>query len=204
MPRRLKASEAAEYYGTSLSNLRKWARDGRIDIEETPGGQYLYIIPNEDDPISQPDATEWNPYIIYSRVSSRKQRGDLKRQSSYLKSKYPGYNLIEDIGSGINYKRTGFKTILEQLYKGNVKKVMVAYPDRFSRFGYDFFQWMFLQFGAVLESVGKPGANPGDEMVDDIMEIFTVFTAHYYGKRKYNRNKKDKNTPDIQPEKTIS
>ncbi len=194
MPRKLKAHEAAEYYGTSISNLRKWAREGRIDVEETPGGHYLYIVPIEDDPITKPDTAKWNPYIVYSRVSSRKQREDLGRQSRFLKTKFPSYTLIEDIGSGINNKRPGFRTILEQLFKGNVKKVVVAYPDRFSRLGYDFFEWMFTQFGATLECVEKPDTDKGDELVDDIMEVFTVFTARYYGQRKYDHHEEDKDS----------
>lgn len=204
MPRKLKAHEAAEYYGTSISNLRKWAREGRIDVEETPGGHYLYIIPNEEDPITKPDISKWNPYILYSRVSSRKQRDDLGRQSRFLKTKYPEYSLIEDIGSGINNKRHGFRTILEQLFKGNVKKVVVAYPDRFSRLGYDFFEWLFTQFGAVLESVEKPDSDTGDELVGDIMEIFTVFTSRYYGKRKYDNLQEDKDTSNKKTETTLS
>ena len=33
------------------------------------------------------------------------QRDDLERQKTLLKNKYPNYDLIEDIGSGINLKK---------------------------------------------------------------------------------------------------
>lgn len=187
MLKSVKANEAAEYYNTSLSNLRKWARDGKIEADITPGGHYNYFIPvTNKDEIEYSPKDGWNGNIIYSRVSSRKQIEDLKRQSQYLRNKYPEYTVIEDIGSGINYKRKGFQEILEQLFSGNIKKVVVAYPDRFSRFGFDFFQWIFERFGAILESVEVPGENTGEDLVSDIMEIFTVFTARYYGKRKYS------------------
>lgn len=196
MPKQLKAADAAEYYGISISNLRKWAREGRINVTETPGGHYIYNVPDTDDPVAEPPTCEWCPNIIYSRVSSRKQRDDLARQSMFLQHRYPSYTLIEDIGSGINYKRQGFRSILEQLFKGNIKTVMVAHPDRFTRFSFDFFQWLFSQFGAVLDAVEKPKAESGDELVEDIMEVFTVFTARYYGSRKYQQSsdKKDKIT----------
>ena len=185
MPLLVKAHDAADYYHISLSHLRKWARDGLIDTSKTPGGHYLYHIPASTDPIASPESCKWCPNVIYSRVSSSKQRDDLSRQSAFLKSKFPGYTLIEDVGSGINYKRPGFRAILEQLFQGNIKTVMVAHPDRFSRFGFDFFQWLFSQFGAVLDSVEKPKSDSGEDLVEDIMEIFTVFTARYYGARKY-------------------
>ena len=204
MPRTVKAEEAAAYYQISISNLRKWAREGRIRVSKTAGGHYNYLIPDGNDPIATPNPCDWCPNIIYSRVSSRKQRDDLERQSMFLQHKYPTYTLIEDIGSGINYKRPGFRAILEQLFKGHIKTVMVAHSDRFSRFGFDFFQWLFSQFGAVLDAVEKPKSESGDELVEDIMEVFTVFTARYYGSRKYQDSGDAKDqTPPVKTSKRI-
>lgn len=182
----VKASEAAKYYDISIPNLRKWAREGSIPVEHTPGGHYNYVIPirpslSEDEPVNG----EWTPYVVYTRVSSRKQEDDLDRQVRYMSNLYPEYTVVRDIGSGINYKRKGFQTILERLFKGDIKKVVVAHQDRFVRFGFDFFEWLFQQFGAVLETVDRENANTQDDLVGDIMEVFTVFTARYYGRRKY-------------------
>jgi putative resolvase len=190
---KVKASEAAEFYGISLRSLRRLAHNGQIEVTQTPGGHYLYEIPSDKEGEKRDNSSPFN-FIIYSRVSSRKQEGDLKHQTDFLKEKYPTYTSIKDIGSGINYNRPGFKSILEQLYKGNVKKVVVAHSDRFSRLGFEFFQWMFEQFGAVLESDDK--STTEDDMVGDIMEIFTVFTARYYGQRKYSdKDKEDGEKP---------
>ena len=189
--KKVKASEASKYYNTSISNIRKWARDGSIPAEQTPKGHYNYIIPiiNKPKPAKiiqdQIQETEFPKEIIYARVSSRKQSDDLKRQSRYLSTFYPNYYLITDIGSGINYKRKGFKTILEQLIKGNIKKVVVAFKDRFTRFGFDYFQWLFQQYGAVLESLDQEELDSRDDLLSDLMEVITVFTARYYGRRKY-------------------
>ena len=183
----VKASEASRYYGISISNLRKWAREGSIPVKQTPRGHYQYIIPIHSDTSDHTERTdnEWTPYIIYARVSSRKQEGDLERQVRYLSNLYPTFTIIRDIGSGINYQRKGFQDILERLFKGDIKKVVVAHQDRFVRFGFDFFEWLFTQFGAVLESVDHQNADPESDLVGDIMEIFTVFTSRYYGRRKY-------------------
>jgi predicted site-specific integrase-resolvase len=81
---------------------------------------------------------------------------------------------------------------LEQLFQGNIKKVVVAHQDRFTRFGFDFFQWMFTQFGSVLETMEESD----DKKSNDLMEILTLFTARYYGKRKYNSNTESKNTSE--------
>ena len=56
--------------------------------------------------------------ICYCRVSSNKQKEDLKRQITFMKDKYPGYKIISDIVSGINYKRNGFKEIIDKAING--------------------------------------------------------------------------------------
>lgn len=190
MNRAVSAKEAADYYGTSISNIRKWAREGKIETRKTPGGHYKYVLPEEKTPGLEDDPKGWTENIVYCRVSSKKQSFDLERQCKLLHDKYPTFTAVSDIGSGINYKRKNFQAILERLYEGKVKKVVVAHQDRFSRFSFDFFQWMFGKFGAVLESVESPNPVGNTELVDDIMEVFTVFTARYYGKRKYNKKNK--------------
>ncbi len=205
MPQFVKAQQAARYYDISISNLRKWAREGRIATQKTPGGRYLYVIPDAQDESEHVPSDGWTPNIIYARVSSRKQQDDLERQALQLQQLYPNYTLVKDIGSGINYQRKGFQAILERLFTGDIKHVMVAHQDRFTRFGYDFFQWMFERFGARLESVERHNASRGEDLVDDIMEVFTVFTARYYGRRKYkNDNKKDEVLSDNESETAVS
>ena len=208
MPTIAKANEAAIYYNISLPSLRKWAREGTIPVQRTPGGQYRYILPSkQDDPEQLPNDGDWSSNIIYARVSSRKQYDDLQRQSNYLKQRYPNYSIVTDIGSGINFERKGFKTILERLFQGHVTKVVVAHQDRFVRFGFDFFQWIFTKFNAVLETVDKPSVSNGEDLVADIMEIFTVFTARFYGRRKYSNTddviKETKGLSKSKPKKTI-
>ena len=187
MSKAVSAKEASDYYAVSESNLRKWAREGKVETRKTPGGHYKYLIPDEGIPAAKNDKKDWSEYIVYCRVSSKKQSFDLTRQCKMLQEKYPDYTAVADIGSGINYKRKNFQAILEQLYAGKVKKVVIAHQDRFSRFGFEFFQWMFTKFGAVLESLESINPIGTDELVTDIMEVFTVFSARYYGSRKYKK-----------------
>lgn len=191
MSKFVKAKEAALFYNTSIPNVRKWARKGKIPVKYTEGGHYLYKIPvvGEEEP-------ELGACIIYARVSSKNQKEDLERQVTFLKKLYPDYEVVKDIGSGINYKRRGFRSILERLFKGAIRTVVVAHQDRFSRFGFEFFEWMFSEFGAVLECAEKSETHQED-MVEDIMEIFTVFSARYYGKRKYERKGGNKKNQDL-------
>lgn len=178
MEKYVKAKEAAEFYKTSVSNVRRMAREGMIPAKRTEGGHFIYLLKT---------AAEENTLkkIVYSRVSSKKQTEDLERQTQYLHEKYPEYEIISDVGSGINFSRKGFRSILNYLFQGQIQEVVVAHKDRFSRFGFEFFQWIFEYFGAKL--ISDSDEDDREDFLGDVMEIFTVFTARYYGKRKYLR-----------------
>ena len=45
--------------------------------------------------------------IYYCRVTTSSQKEDLERQIEYFRCKYPDYEIIKDIGSGLNFKRKG-------------------------------------------------------------------------------------------------
>ena len=184
------SAKATQYYHVSSETLRLWAEEGKVNHIKTEGGHRRYRIGEL--------ATCNRRNIIYARVSSRKQEGDLQRQIDYLRRKYPNHEIVKDIGSGLNFKRLGFKKILDELFKGNIKEVVVASSDRWCRFGArEFFGDIFEKFGSTLSILDNPlYKNPETELSEDLLEIITVFSARYYGRRKYYRkadNPKNKN-----------
>ena len=109
-----------------------------------------------------------------------------KDRSIFSKKKFPYYEVYSDIGSGLNYKRKALRNILEQLFAGGIKEVVVAHKDRLCRFGFELFEFMFAKHGAILTVFGAEGIKePLDEFTEDVLSIVTVFTARYYGSRKY-------------------
>src|SRR5436853_117104 len=56
---------------------------------------------------------DWQPTqkakVCYARVSSEHQRDDLELQITDLQQRYPGHEIISDIGSGLNWKRRNFQ-----------------------------------------------------------------------------------------------
>jgi predicted site-specific integrase-resolvase len=171
------SNEAQKYFRVCGETLRQWSESGRIEYTKTAGGHRRYKIPSSG---------KGHRYC-YARVSSRKQESDLERQKRYLQKKYRDYEIISDIGSGLNFKRQGFRKILEQLFEGNIDEVVVASADRFSRFGTnDFFKWLFEYFGGKLTILeNKKYKTPDEELSEDILEIITVFAARYHGRRSY-------------------
>ncbi len=74
-------------------------------------------------------------------MSSNKQKDDLERQieniKTYLYSKGRPFKIITDIGSGINYTKTGLQKLIQMITENKVDKIVVLYKDRLLRFGFE-------------------------------------------------------------------
>ena len=133
--------------------------------------------------------------VIYSRVSSHEQKNDLKRQTQELeaycaKEDIEKVETIEDIGSGLNYKKKGLKKLINKVINGEIKRVVISYKDRLVRFGWEILTQVFnlcnVEF-VVLHEQGSKGYE--QELVEDVLAILTVFTSKIYGKRSHARRK---------------
>lgn len=175
-------------YSISPQTLRRWADAGTLPCLWTPGGgKRLYDIKalrrilGDNPPLIT--ASERSG-IIYGRVSSAHQKEDLQRQVDELKEAYPDYEVVQDIGSGINFRRRGFKALLERVYRGMVGEVVVMHVDRLCRFGIDLLRHMFSHFGVRLVVHGKDKAeSDSSELADDLLAVTTVFVARNNGQR---------------------
>lgn len=209
----LSAQKAAKALGVSSSTLRNWDRTGKVKSTRTPNGVRLYnvgsLLASDDGApaalAALADGTERTKYI-YARVSNRKQQGDLDRQVAYLASKYPGRTVIKDIGSGVNFNRAGFRTLVQRCVKGLVSEVVVAHRDRLARFGWELLDLVFRtsRVDVVVDDAERnPDAvgatDPTAQLADDLMAIVHVFSSRHYGQRNYGGKRKRGGGTDVVP-----
>jgi len=188
--------------GVTTNTLIEWEKTGKLKSAKTNGGHRRYIY--ERIKCEEDIQEKGKKNIIYARVSSSKQRSDLERQIATLQQRYPKHEVIQDIGSGINFKRRGLRSLLDQVFEGNVSEVVVAHRDRLSRFGFELFIDIFKRFGVRIQVVGSEDVQePSEVLVNDILSIITVFTARYYGSRKYNLLSKDQDLPKPGTKKAV-
>ena len=93
--------------------------------------------------------------------------------------------VLEDIGSGLNYNRKKWNRLLEDCMTGNVKAIIIAHTDRFIRFGYEWFERFLKLNGVEVIVVNNETLSPEEEMVQDLISIIHVFSCRIYGLRKY-------------------
>ena len=180
-----KPKQLADKLQVSKETLRLWAEEGKLKTTKTEGGHRRYLYDERT------DSKETKLKFIYTRVSSKKQENDLKRQIEYLQKLYPEYKVISDIGSGLNFNRKGFCKLLEAIITGTVAEVVVAYKDRLCRFGYEMFENLCKHFSTTITIVDyNNDKSSTQELAEDLLSIITVFTARFYGQRKYNSSNK--------------
>lgn len=181
---------AAEALGIHANTLRKWADEGRIPYEKTPFGQRRFDLGK----ILCADSGK-RAKVCYCRVSSPKQRDDLNRQIKQLHEVFPDHEIIQDIGSGLNFKRKGFTTLLERVLSGDVSEVVVAHKDRLCRFGFDLVEWIVQKNGGRIVVRNDTSVSPQQELISDVLSILHVFSCRIHGLRKYGG--KIKADPDL-------
>jgi len=112
-----------------------------------------------------------------------------RRDSSieYLKTRFPTHELIEDIGSGLNFKRKGLKTILERAMSGAHITLVVAHRDRLARFGIEHIRQIIEQNGGKLVVLEETLLSPEQELTNNLLNIVHVFSARMPGLRSYKK-----------------
>eukprot|EP00961_Rhodomonas_salina_P131950 1776422-Rhodomonas_salina.1 len=182
-------AKACQVLGVSRQTLRDWSRDGKIRYAQSgPSAVHRYDLSsvikkfggaeNESSDTGRVD-------IIYARVSTRAQQKYLSTQSTNLSERYGKCcTVITDIGSDLNFKRAGFKKILEKVVRGKVRKLYVSHKDRLCRFAFDLVNFICTRHGTeIIVAEDGDSETPESELAKDVLSIITVFGARLYGSR---------------------
>lgn len=184
--------EAAERLGISPTTLRRWEQSGKLIPERTQGNQRRYRL-SQIEPATHLLKQD-RKTLAYARVSSHDQKADLDRQKQvlelYCTQQGWTFELISDLGSGMNYYKKGLKRLLNEIISGNVGRLVITHKDRLLRFGAElvFSICEAKQVEVVIVNKGEDTTFEED-LATDLLEIITVFSARLYGSRSH-KNKK--------------
>ena len=175
--------------GVTAQTLRNWDKEGKLKPSYIKSNGYRYYSEESILSYTQERKTKKELNVIgYARVSSKKQSDDLERQveniKQYLNSKYESYEIITDIGSGINYNKPGLLKLIEKINKKEVDLIVVLYKDRLLRFGFELVEHFANLNNVKIEVLDKIDKNQDEELVEDLVQIITVFSCKIQGKRK--------------------
>lgn len=193
MSKIISIGQAAKLLGVHVQTLRNWERTGKLKPDSiSPGGTRRY----NQDKILQITGKELPEIekderitIAYARVSSHDQKADLQRQAQvlelYCAEHGYKYELITDLGSGMNYYKKGLTTLIHKILENNVRRLILTHKDRLLRFGAELIFSICEAKGVevVILNKGEEKASFEEDLAKDVLEIITVFSARLYESR---------------------
>ena len=196
--------QASKLLGVSIQTLRNWDKQGLLKPDEiTKGGSRRYKLESLKNINKNIKFNTDNlKTIAYARVSSHDQKDDLIRQVQVLelycaKAGF-NYEIIQDLGSGMNYYKKGLTKLLNLILEGQVKRLVITHKDRLLRFGAElvFAICEAKEDEVIIINKGDENIKFEEELAKDVLEIITVFSARLYG----GRSKKNKKLLDSMQE----
>ena len=186
----LKPKEVCQRLGISYRTLQSYVKKGYIQPVILQSGKWRF---REEDVERLMGIVRKRKVILYARVSLNTQKDDLVNQVKYLEENVKDYDqVITDVGSGLNMKRKGFLKLLRMILNNEVSKVVIAYPDRLVRFGFEIIEEVCKAHNCELVVLNKEDKTPEQELIEDLISILASFSGKLYGMRshKYEKVKK--------------
>ena len=173
--------------GVSAQTLRNGDKKGKLHPHHTSSNGYRYYSHEQLNQVMNVKSNLDRIVIGYYRVSSNKQKDELERQIEnmklYLTAQGKPFEIISDIGSGINYKKKGLKELMKRISQNKVDKVVVFYKDRLLRFGFELVEYIASLYDCDIEIIDHTEKTEQQELVEDLVQIITVFSCKLQGKR---------------------
>lgn len=187
----LKVSQVAKRLNKTRTTIWTYMKSGKLRFHQDRkrAGRYLYwnevledlnITPKQKDKIN----------IAYARVSTKDQLIDLDYQKQALEQycikKGKPFQIIEDIGSGINYNKKGLKLLIQSILESKVDTLVLLYNDRLLRFGNELIFHLCEFHHVNVEIINQSKEiSKEEELVKNVLEIITVFASKVYGMRSH-------------------
>jgi putative resolvase len=132
----LTVSQAALFYQVHPQTIRRWTRTGKLSCTRTLGHHRRFTLPTNSD----------RKVVAYARVSTHDQKKDLETQEQVLRQQKPDV-IIKDLGSGMNYRKSGFLKLLGLIVTRQIKELILTRKDRLLRFGSEIIFFLCQHFG---------------------------------------------------------
>ena len=190
----MKAKEVLSILRITRPTLTKYVKNGTIKVQVLPNGRYDYDEKSVYDFLNK---NVDRKTVLYCRVSTQKQKLDLKNQEDLLKqfcfsNGIKINNVYKDIASGIDFeKRKDFFIMLDEIIAGKIDTVVITYKDRLSRIGFNLFTYLFQKYNCKIIIVSEIGSTKLDseEIFEEIVSLLHCYSMKLYSNRRVKKLK---------------
>ena len=176
----------AKKVGVNIATLRRMDASGDLKPYHVSKGGTRYYSTEQ---LKYFGDTQQKAKLVagYCRVSIPSQKDELENQvnnvKTYMIAKGYSFEMITDIGSGIDYKRQGLKKLIDKINNQEISKIVILYKDRLVGFGYELIEYLCFINNIEIEIIDHTETSKEKELTDDLIQIITVFANRLYGQR---------------------
>ena len=187
-----KPKEFAKKIGVSVSTLRRWDKEKRLVPLRTQTNHRVYTDDDIFKVLNLKKPSNQGKIVVYCRVSNHAQKDDLQSQIEAMQTFCLAQGIAVDewhseVGSGLNFKRKIFLSLMDRIEIGEIKNLYVAHKDRLARFGFDYFEHMANRHNCQIIVANQEKPSPQQELVEDMLAIIHGFSNRLYGLKKYKK-----------------
>lgn len=189
----MKCNKVLKLLNITRQTVCRYVKNGLLEVKTLPSGQYDYVDESVYKLLNK-DFERKN--VIYSRVSTTKQKKDLENQKKLLedfclKNGYKISDIYSDIGSGINFDRKEFQRLVNDVVNHKVSKIFITYKDRLSRISFDMFKNLFANFNCEIIVLNDVDDNKliEKEIFNEIISLIHCFAMKVYSSRRQRKLK---------------
>ena len=176
----------AKKVGVNVATLRRMDASGDLKPYHVSKGGTRYYSTEQ---LKYFGDTQQKAKLVagYCRVSTPSQKDELENQvnnvKTYMIAKGYSFEMITDIGSGIDYKRQGLKKLIDKINNQEISKIVILYKDRLVGFGYELIEYLCFINNIEIEIIDHTETSKEKELTDDLIQIITIFANRLYGQR---------------------
>lgn len=79
--------------------------------------------------------------------------------------------------------KKGLNQLIDMITNSEVEKIVILYKDRLLRFGFEIIENLCNKYGTTIEIIDNTEKTEEQELVEDLIQIVTVFSCRLQGKR---------------------
>ena len=189
----MKSNKVLKLLNITRPTLSRYVKEKIVKYKVQPNGSYDY---DEESVYKILNKSIERKNVIYTRVSTQKQKPDLENQKKIvekycIKNGIKISDIYSDIGSGINFDRKEFQRLVDDVVNHKISKIYITYKDRLSRVSFDMFKNLFSNFNCeivVLNDI-EDAQTTEKEIFNEIISLIHCFAMKVYSSRRKKKLK---------------
>ena len=185
----MKAKEVMKLLNICRGTLYNYIKEGKLEAIQLDNGYYDYNEKSVYNLLKIDERKE----VIYTRVSTYKQKNDLINQLDKIqiycsKNNIKISSVYSEIASGIDLDRPEFSKLLDEVFNYKIKSIYISNKDRLTRLSFKTLKSIFDRFNTKIIIINQLNSESNDnEIFEELISLMHIFSTTLYSNRRRNK-----------------